>query len=203
LVIVSTNAKTAVAYEAISGKLAWKQELDGPSTFGPLVHQGSVLAVSDSLYLLNPRTGRVQRRFSWSDLKVQQADSTPRNIVLTFWPELSSTKLPSAKAEAEKMAALASKSNKSKLMILNAKSGVQRSTAFVGFCPSFRYAPDTRLLYLSHLHGVDVFRPARGILLCRINMAKDTRGGLALVDVRDQKIYALTGDGSIHALRHP
>src|SRR6202035_546298 len=49
LVIISTNAKTAVAYEALSGKLAWKQELDGPSTFGPLVHQDSVLVVSDSL----------------------------------------------------------------------------------------------------------------------------------------------------------
>jgi outer membrane protein assembly factor BamB len=68
LVIVSTNAKTVVAYDALSGKLAWKQKLDGPSTFGPLVHRDSVLAVSDSLYLLS-RTGRVQRRFSWKDEK--------------------------------------------------------------------------------------------------------------------------------------
>jgi outer membrane protein assembly factor BamB len=51
LVIVSTNAKAVVAYDALSGKLAWRQKLDGPSTFGPLIHGDYVLAVSDSLYL--------------------------------------------------------------------------------------------------------------------------------------------------------
>jgi outer membrane protein assembly factor BamB len=112
LVIFSTNAKTAVAYEALSGKLAWKQELDGSSTFGPFIHQDSVLVVSDSLYLLNPSTGRVRRRFSWSDLKAQQADTTPQSMVVTFWPDLSSAKLPSGKVEAEKMAALEKKSEK-------------------------------------------------------------------------------------------
>ena len=200
LVIVSTNAKTAVAYEALSGKLAWKQELDGSSTFGPLIHQDSVLVVSDSLYLLNPRTGRVRRRFSWSDLKTQQADATPQSMVVTFWPDLSSTKLPSGKVETEKMAALEKKSQK---MAFIAASGVQRTRAFVAYCPCFRYAPSTRLLYLSHLEGVDVFRPATGALLCRLRVSNDTRGGIAPVDVRDEKIYVLTGDGSVHALRHP
>jgi outer membrane protein assembly factor BamB len=78
LVIVSTNAKTALAYDALSGKLVWKQKLDGPSTFGPIVHQDSVLVLSDSLYVLNPRTGSVRRRLFWSDSKVQQAASTPQ-----------------------------------------------------------------------------------------------------------------------------
>jgi outer membrane protein assembly factor BamB len=59
LVIVSNNAKTAVAYDALSGKLEWKQKLDGPSSFGPLARQDSVLAISNSLYVLNSKTGRV------------------------------------------------------------------------------------------------------------------------------------------------
>jgi len=80
LVKVSTNAKTVVAYDALSGKLAWKQKLDGPSTFGPLVHGNSILAVSNSLYLLSP-TGKIRRRFSWKDEKVGEADITPRSIV--------------------------------------------------------------------------------------------------------------------------
>ena len=78
LVIVSNNAKTALAYDALSGKLEWKQKLDGPSSFGPLAHQDSVLAVSNSLYLLNSRTGKVRRRFSWSGLRPKEADSTPQ-----------------------------------------------------------------------------------------------------------------------------
>ena len=200
LVIVSTNAKTAVAYEALSGKLAWKQELDGSSTFGPLVHQNSVLVVSDSLYLLNPRTGRVRRRFSWNDLKAQQADTTPRSMIVTFWPDLPSATLPSGKVEAEKMAALEKRSQN---MAFIAASGVQRTRAFVAYCHCFRYAPTTRLLYLSHLQGVDIFRPATGTLLCRLSVSNDTCGGIAPVDVRDEKIYVLTGDGCVHALRHP
>lgn len=200
LVIVSTNAKTAVAYEALSGKLAWSQELDGPSTFGPLIHHDSVLIVSDSLYLLNPRTGRVRRRFSWSDLKAQRADTTPRSMVVTFWPDLSSTKLLSGKVEAEKMPALKKKPQK---IAFIAASGAQRTRAFDAYCACFRYASTTRLLYLSHLEGVDVFRPATGALLCQLRVGKDTGGGIAPVDVRDEKIYVLTGDGWVHALRHP
>src|SRR5258708_9387841 len=88
LVIVSTNAKTAVAYEALSGKLAWKQDLDGPSTFGPLVHQNSVLVVSHSLYLLNPRTERVRRRFSWNNLKPHQPNTPPPSPTATLSPPL-------------------------------------------------------------------------------------------------------------------
>jgi outer membrane protein assembly factor BamB len=200
MVIVSTNARTAVAYEAVSGRFAWRQELDGPSTFGPLVHQDSVLVVSDSLYLLNPKTGRVKQRFSWGPLKAQQADTTSRGLVVTFWPDLSSAKLPSGKVEAEKIAALEKKSQD---MALISASGVQRTKAFTAYCPCFRYAPTTRLLYLSHLHGVDVFRPTTGTSLFRLSVRNDTRGGIAPVDVRDEKIYVLTGDGQVHGLQHP
>ncbi len=111
LAIVSTNARTAVAYDALSGKLAWKQQLDSPSIFGPLVHEGSVLVVSNS-------------------------------------------------------------------------------------CPYFRYAPARRLVYLSHLHGVDVFRPTTGTLLCRLHLEDDTHGGVGSVDVMEENIY-------VYALRHP
>jgi len=191
LVIVSTNAKTVVAYDALSGKLAWKQKLDGRSTFGPLVHRDSVLALSDSLYLLS-RTGQVRHRFSWKDEKVHQADSTPRSIVLTFWPKMASrcTEPPG-------------KTEPNKLTLLVTKSGIQRTTTFVAFCPSFRYVPATRLVYLSHLRGIDLIHAEKGTVLCQLKTSMDPRNGVALVDVRDKKIYALTGDGSVHALRHP
>lgn len=200
LAIVSTNARTAVAYDALSGKLAWKQQLDSPSIFGPLVHQDSVLAVANSLYVLNPRTGRVRRRLSWGDLRVEQADSTPQSIVLMFSPKPSLTKLPPTKAEAEKIAA---RESETRPMIYIARSGVQRTKSVDGFCHRFRYAPATRLVYLSHLHGVDVFRPTTGTLLCRLHLEDDTHGGVSSVDVMEDKIYVLTGGGCIYALRHP
>jgi hypothetical protein len=121
-------------------------------------------------------------------------------MVVTFWPDLPSTTLPSEKVEAEKRAALEKKSQK---MAFIAASGIQRTREFVAYCHCFRYAPTTRLLYLSHLHGVDVFRPATGTLLCRLSVRNDTCGGIAPVDVFDEKIYVLTGDGHVHALRHP
>lgn len=191
LVIVSTNAKTVIAYQALSGKLAWKQELDGSSTFGPLVHRNSVLALSNSLYLLNSKTGSVQRRFSWRDEKVQEADSTPRSIVLTFWPRLAASSTePSGKMEPYKMTVIT-------------KSGVQRTTTLVASCPCFRYASPARLVYLSHLHGIDLFHPETGAVVCRLKARNDMRNGIAPVDVKDAKIYALAGDGSVYALRHP
>lgn len=200
LAIVSTNARTAIAYDARSGKLAWKQQLDSPSIFGPLVHKDSVLAVSDSLYVLNPRTGRVRERLSWGDLRVEQGDTTPQSIVLMFSPKLSRTKLPSTKAEAEGIAA---RETETRPMVFIAKSGMQRTESVDGFCTSFRYASATRRVYLSHLHGVDVFRPTTGRLLCRLHLEDDTHGGVASVDVMEERIYVLTGSGCVHALRHP
>ncbi len=182
LVIVTTNAKTVVAYDALSGKLAWKQKLDGPSTFGPLVHQDSVLAVSNSLYVLSS-TGRIQRRLSWKNEKVYEADSTFQSIVLTFWPV-------SAQGQPAKLR-------------LCTKLGVQRTITLGEFCPSFRYAPSTRLLYLSTVSGIDVLHAEKGTVLCQLKTSDGPRNGVALVDVRDRKIYALTGDGRVHALRHP
>jgi hypothetical protein len=191
LVTVSTNAKTVVAYDALSGKLAWKQKLDGPSTFGPLVHRGSILAVSSSLYLLGS-TGKVQRRFTWKDQRVDHVESTPRGIAVTFWPEwvVRGAELPSI-------------SEPVKLTLIATKSGLQRTATVAPFSQSFRYAPATGLLYLSHSSGIDLIHPSKGTLLCCIKTSRDPRNGVALVDVRDKKIYVLTGDGCVHALRHP
>jgi hypothetical protein len=69
--------------------------------------------------------------------------------------------------------------------------------------PEFRYEPSTRLVYLSHLGGVDILRPTTGAPVCQLTTNSDTRGGTGLVDVTDGTIYVLRGDGTVHALRHP
>jgi outer membrane protein assembly factor BamB len=201
LVIVSTNAKTVLAYDALSGKLVWKQKLDGPSTFGPIVHQNSVLVLSDSLYVLNPRTGSVRRRLFWSDLKVQRAASTPQSIIVMLRPEIPHTAISAANKEAITLAA--SELGSKTAMCVIANSGTKRKRQIAAFCPEFRYEASTRLVYLSHLGGVDILRPTTGALVCQLTTSGDTKGGTGLVDVTDGTIYVLTGDGTVHALRHP
>lgn len=200
LVIVSTNAKTAIAYDALSGKLAWIQKLDAPSIFGPIVHHDSVLAVSDSLYVLNPRTGKIRRRFSWEGEIVSHADSTQLGIVLTFMPKVSKMKLPADKASAERVAAL---HPHYETLVFISRSGRPRTRRILASCAALRYVQTTGFVYVSHLHGIDVLRPVTATLLWQLKLNDDSRGGLALVDVKDNEIYTLTGNGSIYALRHP
>lgn len=200
LVIVSTNAKTAIAYDALSGKLAWTQKLDAPSIFGPIVHQDSVLVVSHSLYVLNPRTGKIRRRFSWEGETVQHADSTQLGIVLTFMPKASTTKRPAEKASAEGVAAL---HPHYETLVFISRSGRQRTRKILASCAALRYVQATGFVYVSHLQGIDVLRPVTGTLLWQLTLNDDSRGGVALVDVKDNEIYTLTGNGSVYALRHP
>jgi len=200
LVIVSTNAKIAIAYDASSGKVAWKQKLESPSVFGPVAHQDSVLAVADSLYALNPRTGKVRRRFAWKGEKVYQADSALHNVVVTFAPRPANLRLAPDKAAAEKSLALHPHYTTLTFM---ARSGKQRTRRVLASCAALRYAPASRLVYLSHLRGLDLFRPATGTLIAQLKLKDDSRGGIALIDVKDNRIYALIGDGSVYALQHP
>jgi hypothetical protein len=75
----------------------------------------------------------------------------------------------------------------------------QSSTAYVAF---IRYAKETKLIYVSHLEGIDVRRQSRGVLAFRIRRSK-TSFGISQVDVATNRIYVLTGDGCVYALRHP
>jgi outer membrane protein assembly factor BamB len=201
LVIVSTNAKTAVAYEAVSGKLAWEQGLDGPSVFEPVLHKRSVLVVSGSLYVLNPTSGKIQLRLFWRDSKVQQAASTPQSIIVMLRPEIPHTEISAT--HVEEITATAAELGSKTAMCFIATSGTKRKRQIAAFCPQFRYEASTRLVYLSHLGGVDILRPTTGAPVCQLTTNSDTRGGTGLVDVTDGTIYVLTGDGTVHALRHP
>ena len=88
----------------------------------------------------------------------------------------------------------------SEIAFLN-ESGVHRTASLTGHCINFRYSAEKRLLYASHLQGVDLLSPDTGEILCKLTTTVSS--GVALVDVTDDRIYVLTGDGSVHALRHP
>jgi outer membrane protein assembly factor BamB len=140
LVIVATNANAVLAYEASTGKLAWRQKLDGPSVFGPLFFRRSVVVVGrQSLYLLNPETGEVEQHFAWKGNDIAFAESTPRNVMVA----LRGPSPPKGNSD---------------VVLLN-QSGIQRTAVLDAYCLFFRYAAETRLIYASHLHGVDLCHP--------------------------------------------
>jgi hypothetical protein len=65
-----------------------------------------------------------------------------------------------------------------------------------------RYAAETKLVYVSHLEGMDIIRPQSGEIAAKIEN-KNGRLGNGAVDVKQNTIYALTGDGYAYGSRHP
>jgi len=181
LVIVGTNAKMAAAYDATTGKRAWIRKLDGPSTFGPLLFRSLLGVVTNSIYLIRPDSGKVVRRFSWKDDGVSQAECTHTGIVAILRGS--------------------SPDGNVTLVSLN-ENGVRFTEVCRAFVAFLRYVRETRLIYISHLEGIDLRHPKSGVLLCKIERS-DIPEGSSLVDVKQNTIYALTGDGNVYALRHP
>jgi outer membrane protein assembly factor BamB len=185
LVMVTTNAGIAVAYDVETGELAWKQNLDGPSLFGPLVYRRSLTAMAESLYQLDLRSGNIQQHFEWKSHRPGAAEATPQGLFVALWPHPSSLGPPLD----------------SRIMIKRSGSQLRMIT---GRWPSLRYSTATGLVYSSHIRGVDVFAPANGALLYKLKITPSrSRRAVALVDVKDGIIYALTGAGQVYALRHP
>lgn len=179
-VCVATNARTALGY-SMDGKLQWKADLDGPSTGGLFEYRGMVGVAADSLYLLNPASGRVRKRFLWKGDQVSHVDKSPREIVLQLrgcWPPRGG----------------------SNIMVLDGSRLLRRSYRR-GFCLGFRFAEETGLMYESHLDGINAFHPRSARTLFEIRLKNPD--GVGLVEVKDKVIYAATGSGYVFGLRHP
>jgi PQQ-like domain len=182
LVIVATNANMSAAYSEKSGEQVWVRKLDGPSVFGPLLFRRQLIVVSDSVFFLDLNMGKIVRKFSWKSDGVSRADCTGQGVVCILrgtWP-------PDGTA---------------KLVGLN-DSGVQFTQSLKASVALIRYAKETNLIYVSHLEGIDVRRPKDGGLAFRIS-PKQMTSGISQVDVSKNRIYALTGDGYVYAMRHP
>lgn len=182
LVIVGTNAKMAAAYDTNSGKRAWVRRLDGPSVFGPIPCRNLLAVVTDSIYLLKPESGKVVRRFSWKPDGVSEAECTLEGIVVILkgeWPPSGDVKLVGL-----------------------SERGIQFTETCRAFVSILHYSPEKKLIYVSHLEGIDVRRPETGELVCKIQRSNRPAGN-GPVDVKRNTIYVLTSDGYVYALRHP
>jgi hypothetical protein len=141
-----------------------------------------LVVITHSIYFLKPESGKVIRRFSWKDGGLSEADCTQRNVVCMLrgrWPPDGNSRLVGLNADGIRY--------------------TQNSTAYVAL---IHFAHATKLIYISHLQGIDVRRQANGVLLCKIKR-ETVSSGISPVDVRGNRIYVLTGDGYIYALRHP
>jgi len=182
LVIVTTNAATAVAYDPVSGELVWKQDLDGPSVFGPLTFKGRVVAVATSLYLMDGGTGKIERQFKWENDSASFAECSAETMLVGLrgpWPPEGHTKF----------------------VWLN-ESGTRAQATREGFCFLPRYIESTGLMYLSHLDGIDVWHPDTGDILCRLKAPRLVGEDNGVPDATEH-LYVLTGEGHVYALRHP
>jgi hypothetical protein len=133
-----------------------------------------------SSYLLDPTNGKLRQHSQWKGDSISFAESTGRDVAIAL------RGAPPPKGSSE-------------IAFLN-ESGIHRTVSLTGYCIHFRYSVEKELLYASHLEGVDLLSPDTGEILVKLMIVSS---GVALVDVRDDRIYALTGDGSVHALRHP
>lgn len=182
LVIVSTNAKRAVAYDPGTGKQVWVSRINGPSIFGPLLCGNLLAVVTNSIYLLQPESGKVVQRLSWKAQHVRSAGCMRGDILATV--------------------ARSQPSDGSIRLVRQNKDGIRFIKTLRAFVPFVRYVPETKLIYVSHLEGIDICRPETGALAFEITR-KARPAGNGLVDIRGNTIYVLTGDGYVYALRHP
>jgi len=182
LVIVGTNAKVAVAYDPKTGKRIWTRRLDGPSSYGPLTCGGCVVIATDSLYFLTPKTGHVECRFSWKNDSITSAVSTGESIVAALrggWPPEGNIRLVGSN-----------------------KNGICFTVNYKAFVAFLCYGAETKLVYISHLDGIDAVNPRDGSIAFKIQRESSMAENGA-VDVKQKTIYALTDDGYVYALRHP
>ncbi len=166
------------------GKRVWIRKLDGPSTsiWPSPVAELLLAVVTDSIYLIKPESGKVVRKFSWKGDGVSQAECTREGIIAILrggWPPEGNVRLVG----------------------LNER-GIQFTQTCQAFVPLLHYSSETRLIYVSHIEGIDIRRPETGLLTCKIQRkGHPTENGL--VDVKGSTIFVLTGDGYVYALRHP
>jgi outer membrane protein assembly factor BamB len=183
LVIVGTNADKAVAYDAETGELAWVRKVDGPSAKGPLLFQRFAAILTDSIYLLESRSGRVVRKFSWQGNGIRGATSTPRTIAGILegkWPPAEETQLVGVD-----------------------KSQIRYSVVHKCWGGAIRYARDMNLVYLSDLEHIRAFDPNDGRSVFDIRLGEKRPEFVGPVEVTKKIIYALTGVGHVYALHHP
>jgi len=81
-VMVTTNAKSAIACDPATGRLNWKQRLDALSAFGPMSWRGLLVARARSVYFLDPHSGGIRRCLKLRSDSPQFVECTPDSVIV-------------------------------------------------------------------------------------------------------------------------
>jgi hypothetical protein len=181
MVVVGTNANMAAGYDAKTGNRIWLRELDGPSLVGPLPSNSRLAVFANSIYFLVPESGEVAQKFAWEGESANHAVRVDDDVLACIRSD--------------------SRVNGAIKLVRLSEFGVrfiQSCEAFVAF---LGYANETKMIYVSHLKGVDVRHSDDGARA--FNITRKETDEIGAVHVKQHVIYAVTGDGFAYALKHP
>ena len=181
MVVVGTNAEMAAAYDAKTGNRMWLRELDGPSLVGPLLSNNRLAVFANSIYFLVPESGEVVQKFLWEGDSVNHADCVDNDVLACI-------------------RSASSVDGVIKLVRLS-EDGVRFTQTCEAFVAFLIYANETKMIYVSHLKGLDVRNSDDGVMA--FNIARKETDEIGAVHVKQHVIYAVTGDGFAYALEHP
>lgn len=204
LVVVATNARNTVAFEKTTGRLVWRQELDGPSTYQLHIFEDNVLVQTQhSLYLLNPTDGDVVRRERWKPQEIEALAVTDDMLLVATQPAREQ-RLEEGRLNAESLDKERSANAGEELTgIRHGKTVYVRPSE--KYLTGLRWASETRMVYESRINGFGIIEPQTGERLHSIRPNEKEKHCLSpgLADVCDDVIYLLADYGTLYALRHP
>ncbi len=193
LVITATNGRFAQAFSADEGTPIWKTELDGPCIHRLFPFNKQLVVPANSLYFLDPATGKINNRVEWPGYHVSFAAGTPSHVLafrrLEWMEGMSNEQEQRYNSESIKVAMVDS-------------SGATQDIQCSEYAFGARFSPMSGLIYASGLMGMDVVSADKGEWLYALRTSEPT-SGCCLPDVSKERIFAIDGDGVLYALRHP
>jgi hypothetical protein len=189
-VITATNSGAALAYGIEDGRHLWRAQLDGPCTNQLFVSRERIVAAAESLYFLEPTTGLVEIQLHWPGLAVGFAAGSASEVAL----------FRRRSHETDKAAQEGSKDGLEERVLVTRCEGTPQEIPCSTGAIALRHSLDTDLLYVSGYHGVDILEPTKGQWLYALRSAD---GWTSVVEVAGDRIYTLSANGSVRALRHP
>ena len=186
IVVVACNAGVIAAYDISTGHMVWQQSIDGPCITEILAQGGEVFAPTpNSIYALDAATGQIAFRKHWPSFDVGAVTLCRESVV--------SVLLDRTRRDAERPRA--------ELTAFQGTSDLFHVPA-AEFVVGIRFHQDSGLIFESRLDGLGIVDPATGRRLHNI-YRDDDLFGCGLVDVHEDRIYAMDMGGAIYALRSP
>ena len=194
LVITATNAGNVQAFAKRDGRRVWKRGLDGPSSRQLFLVNGHLVATADSLYYLDPLTGKIRHRARWRGQKVGSAAAVGDRIALFLSISAKGLSHEACKSKCKAH----SETSHSETLLLLEEGATVREIECSKYRHDVRFSSTTGLLYASGLAGFDILDPETGVRLYSSAM-----NACGVPEVTRETIFTLDNKGTVSAMAHP